>query len=450
MIATAFIAFIALADTWREAQTIARNLSDRVLAGSAMAIAEKVTLNQTGQLKVEVPFSALEMLASTADDRVFYRVDAAGGIMLTGYAALQPVATGPSGFGFADVIIGTDPVRAATITRALSTGSSLIPFSITVAETTLARNALAKTVLLRSLVRLVGLVATIMIIVWLSVTFAMRPLEKIGVAMEVRAPDDLRPLEMPVPSEALPLVFGMNSFIARLSKALNALRNFTGNASHQLRTPLAVIGTQLAIARRANSPLEIEASLTKAEAAVSRLERVLAQLLLMAKVDSTNDKNARYQADIAMISRDIVAEIIPSALLQNRDLGYEGATQLYATIEPVLFGEILRNLIDNSINHTPAGTIITVSSKQAGQLAVLTVTDNGLGMPPILIEKLQNGFSRKAQTSGAVNANAGTNGHGLGLAIVGEIAERFGAAVTFATRPEFEGTSVAIAFQTKI
>jgi two-component system sensor histidine kinase TctE len=443
LVATALIGMVALADIWREAQATARSLSDRVLAGAAMAIAEKVTLDESGGLDVEVPFSALEMLASPADDKVFYRVDGEDGRLLTGYAGLQPVAADASGIGLADAMIGADAVRSATIRRALSTGSRLVGFSVTVAETNQARDALSSTILLRSLLRLAALVAATMAIVWLAVTVALRPLDRIGAAMAARAPDDLQPLALPVPREALPLVTGMNSFMARLSMALGALRNFTGNASHQLRTPLSVIGAQLALARRSGSTLDRDAALAASEAALARAERVLAQLLVLARLDASGNANDDPLTDISALSRQVVAEFVPAAVARGSDLGHEGKAMVEARVEPVLFSELLRNLIDNALNHAPPGTIITVRTEMAEDGSRLIVEDNGPGLPQGVLAKWRAGTRMNVP---ARVPEGGSGGHGLGLAIVSEIAARFGATVRITSRPAIDGTSIAVLF----
>lgn len=78
------IGLIAVADSWREADATADAVSDRVLAGSALAIAERVVVGEDGALEVDIPYVALEMLTSAAQDRVFYRVDGPPGTFITG------------------------------------------------------------------------------------------------------------------------------------------------------------------------------------------------------------------------------------------------------------------------------------------------------------------------------------------------------------------------------
>jgi two-component system sensor histidine kinase TctE len=136
---------VALADTYREAVQTSNIVSDRVLAGSALAIAERVVVAEDGSLQVDIPYVALEMLTSAAQDRVFYRVDGPPGAFITGYQAL-PVLKETQGDNavFADDSFRNEPIRVATLRRSASTGIRSVPFTVTVAETTIARRQLAR------------------------------------------------------------------------------------------------------------------------------------------------------------------------------------------------------------------------------------------------------------------------------------------------------------------
>ncbi len=91
LISTAVIGTLALVDTYREAVETSNIVSDRVLAGSALAIAERVVVAEDGSLEVDIPYVALEMLTSAAQDRVFYRVDGPPGKFITGYQSLPVI-----------------------------------------------------------------------------------------------------------------------------------------------------------------------------------------------------------------------------------------------------------------------------------------------------------------------------------------------------------------------
>ncbi|TAG19856.1 MAG: sensor histidine kinase, partial [Rhodobacterales bacterium] len=365
-LAAALIGVVALVDTWAEAVRTAQGLSDRVLEGSALAIAERVTVDEGGGLEVDIPFAALEMLASAAEDQVFYRVDAPAGTFLTGYEALAVLDPGEDGIAFADGLFGAVPIRSATLLRQISTGAESVAFTVTVAESTLARSALARQILIRSAVRILVLIGCIVAIVWGAVTLAFRPLDRLGAAIAERNPDDLRPLRAEVPLEAAPLAGAINSFMARLEGAVAALRHFTGNASHQLRTPLATLRTQLALARRAGDRAPRDAALDKAEAALVRAERVLAQLLALARVDAAATGLALGPIDLAALAREVTGEALPAAAEAGIDLGYEGVGEARALADPVLAAELLRNLVDNALRYAGVGAVVTVRARLEG------------------------------------------------------------------------------------
>lgn len=416
--ATAVLGLLALADTWREAVGTATSVSDRVLAGSAMAIAERVTVGDDAALQVDIPYSALEMLTSTAQDRVFYRVDGPQGF-LTGYDQLPPATPGRDGAGYADGFFAGEPIRIITLARTASTGVESIPFRVTVAESTLARRELAGAILFRSALRLLGMILGAAAIVWITVPLALRPLNRLGEAIAARSPDDLSPIRSDVPAEVQGLVEAVNSFIARLDTALQALRNFTGNASHQLRTPLAVIRTQLALAQRAESPGAARDAAAKGDAALADAERILAQLLLLARVDVASARPGGGTLDAGALARDLTGEMIPRAAEAGIDLGFEGAP-VPVRAEAVLLSEALKNLIDNALGYAGRGAEVTVSVARAGDLAVIAVEDDGPGIPETALAGLRGRFARGA---GADDARGGS---GLGLAIVTEIAALFG------------------------
>ncbi|WP_162307286.1 sensor histidine kinase [Sinorhizobium medicae] len=398
LISTAVIGVVALADTYREAVKTANAVLDRVLAGSALAIAERVVVAEDGSLEVDIPYVALEMLTSAAQDRVFYRVDGPPGAFITGYQTLPSLSenSGQS-TSFADAVFRGEPIRVAELRRSASTGVNSVPFVVTVAETTIARRQLARTILIRSALRLALMIAGAAIIVWVAVTFSLRPLYRLGDAIAERSPDDLHPIRERVPNEVQGLVDTVNSFMVRLQSALDALRHFTGNASHQLRTPLAIIRTQLALAQRATTIEETRAAAMRADEAVADAERILAQLLLMAKIDAAGRNEARG--------------------LERIDLGFAGEGEHWVRAEPLLIGELLKNLIGNALLYAGRGAEVTVRVGSCDHSVLLEVEDNGPGIPPDMREAALKRFRRGGEEA---------PGTGLGLPIVEEIAELYG------------------------
>jgi two-component system sensor histidine kinase TctE len=434
------LGLIALVDTYGEAVQTANAVSDRVLAGSALAIAERVVVAEDGSLEVDIPYVALEMLTSAAQDRVFYRVEGPPGTFITGYQSLPTVAVSvPERAVYADAEFRGEPIRLAVLARSASTGVNSVPFVVTVAETTIARTRLTETILLRSALRLAILIAGAAIIVWFAVTASLRPLYRLREAITERSPDDLRPIEQSVPNEVRGLVDSVNSFMVRLASALDALRHFTGNASHQLRTPLTIIRTQLALAARANSLDQARAAAATGDEAVAHAERMLAQLLLMAKIDEAASQRLRdlVAVDLTELAQSCTADRIPKAQTAGIDLGFEGEEALVIRGEPLLLGELIGNLIENAIAYAGSGAMVTVRVLRDDGV-ILEVEDNGPGLSAEQIETVRKRFSR-----GGDGSKPGT---GLGLPIVEEIAGLFGGELSLLSSAGGRGLRARVRF----
>jgi two-component system sensor histidine kinase TctE len=415
--ATLLIGGLALIDTRAEAIRTARDISDRVLAGSAMAIAERASIGSSGEVEVAIPFSALDMLSSIAQDRVFYRVDGPEGF-LTGYQDLSPVATAiDQRAGFADDDYRGTAIRKATVLRELTNDQGVVPIQVTVAESTRARATLASSILARSALRIAVLITVAVAVAWVAATIALRPLSRLSAALSARAPHDLTPVDADALDELRPVLAALNGFLARLQQSTAALQNFAGNANHQIRTPLAVARTQIALAQPQGSRQGANSELGKADQALVRAERVLAQLLLLAKVQATGQNPPLVPTDVASLGRAVVEEALPEALRHHKDLGFEGPAAATAATDEILLAELLRNLVSNAILHAPAGTVVTLQVVQTNDRVMMTVTDNGPELDASALGRLEH-LLRRGTEGGLVRATQ----HGLGLPIVAEIA----------------------------
>ncbi len=441
LVSTAAIGAIAMVDTWDEAIDTANEVSDRVLAGSALAIAERVIVSEDGSLQVDIPYVALEMLTSAAQDRVFYRVDGPPGTFVTGYQNLPSIQRREGqAAAFGDAVFRGEPIRVAALARSASTGINSVPFTVTVAETTIARQQLTHAILLRSALRILFMILGAAVIVWVAVTLSLRPLYRFSEALSQRSPDDLHPITERVPNEVQGLVDTVNSFMVRLEGALDALRHFTGNAGHQLRTPLAIVRTQLTLARRSDDLGEVQQAAEKADEAVGDAERILAQLLLMARIDAAARSAAMRQLDLVDLARAVTAEHVPRAAEAGIDLGFEGEGEVMAVIEPILIGELVKNLVSNALLYAGAGAEVTVRVGSEQGAAFVEVEDNGPGIPLERRETVLRRFER-GDASGQ-----GRPGTGLGLPIVDEIARLHSASLGLEDGSEGCGLKVRVSF----
>jgi two-component system sensor histidine kinase TctE len=434
VLATAAIGALALLDTRIEALRTARDVSDRVLIGSGVGLAEGVSVDAEGGLAIAIPFSALDMLSSTAQDQVFYRIEGPGGV-LTGYQDLAPAPVAPDQeTGLTDANFRDMPIRTATLRRELTTGEGTLPFTVTVAETTRAREALAQSILTRSALRIAGLIAGAALVAWAAATYALRPLDRLSRSIAARASHDLTPIETEAPAELRPVVDALNGFLLRLSRAMAALQNFASNANHQIRTPLTVARTQIAVSGKPNDPN----ALAKADTALVRIERVLEQLLLLARIEATGTRPALRDVDVAALARGVTADLLPQAVRLGQDLGYDGPGNAMAPTEEVLLGELLRNLVGNALTHCPTDTMVTVHLEDLGPRGLrISVVDTGPPIPDATFTALQ---ARLRPGEGKMRQGS----RGLGLHIVAEIARALGAELQLGRGPNNRGLAVLV------
>lgn len=442
LVPLSIIGLFAIFDAYRSARETANEVYDRVLSGSALAIAERVFVNDDGELDVDIPYVALEMLTSAAQDRVFYKLETGDGLFITGYERLEvprPEPSGPARFAFTDTKFRGTNIRMAVHTAFASSGDESIIFRIAVAETTNARDQLAEQILLRSALRYFLLLAATAIIAWVAVTRSLRPLGRLQAAIGRRSSDDLRPIEHHVPDEVRGVVDNLNEFISRLETALGGLKRFTGNASHQLRTPLTIIRTQIALAERAKTQNEIKRALADCDQAVVDAERMLSQLLLLARVDETSSKSLlTEQVDLNEVAKRTTEIFVMPAARADFDLGVESEAEPKVLADETLLRELIGNLIDNAIKHGRGGSEITVQTSLERNQPILRVIDNGPGFssPP------EVDTSRRFGTSNNDNGS-----HlGLGLTIVKEIADLFGAELLFPKSKTGKETIVEVRF----
>ncbi len=431
-----------LAENYFETIRRANIIFDRTLAGSALAIADRVVVGDSGKIEVDVPYVALDMLTSVAEDRVFYQVASEGSIV-TGYQELPPPVR--------QLSIGEDPVfydatfrgvsiRAAAITGAASDARHSVPFVVVVAETTQGRAALAREALTRSALRILALILVAAAVVWLGVRRGLRPLERLVEAVERRSQDDLRPIEHETPIEVASLMRSINGLIARLSEALATLKRFSGNAGHQLRTPLSIIRANIALARRTSDPQEAAEMLAAADRATQDAERVVEQFLLLARVEASRAQDEPPERiDLNALAEETARDRAPAAVKAGLDLEFEACSApIFVRANPILFRELLLNILNNAIFHAaPCAAIVRV--RRQGRMAVLEVEDDGPGMPEPAIA----GGTDRADATGRATENGGP---GLGIAISTEIADRFGGHLEIGPGKNGVGTRVFVSF----
>jgi two-component system sensor histidine kinase TctE len=273
------------------------------------------------------------------------------------------------------------------------------------------------------------------------------PLEALRREIENRSIRDLTPVkEDRAPPEVRRLVRSLNDLLGRMSATLAAQQRFIADAAHQLRTPTAALKTQVELAQRATDPVETRERLSRIHAAADRNGRLVNQLLSLARAEpGRTEPMARHPVDIVAMARAATELWVPQAITRSIDLGFEGGCQRTdgpATVsgDALMLTEMLGNLIDNALRYTQPGGTVTVGVARAvegGRPAVLlSVEDNGPGIPETERERVFERFHRVLGT--------GTEGAGLGLAIVREIARAHAGRVELTTAADGTGARFTV------
>lgn len=437
------ISALMLMEVRSSAQKAANQAYDRVLLGSALAIAERVAV-ENNEVLVDVPYVALEMLTSAAQDRVFYQVSGPDNKFITGYSDLPAVpkhlAQKTDQPIFFDDIYKGLPIRVGVVTHFVSSPRLSARVTIKVAETVDSRAALIDEMFASAALRQSVLVIVAGLILWIGLGWGLRPLLNLEQALNRRSPKDLRPILHEVPYEVSNLVGAINQLMDRLGASMDAMQRFTANAAHQLRTPLAAIQAQAEVALGETDPVEIEKTLAHLRDSTTQTTRLVNQLLSLARTSPDASQPTTEKIDLNTLCALTTQDMVPNAIAKDIDLGWEAPSRtLNLEGEKTLIEELLRNLIHNALAYCPPGSQVTVGLKSEGDRGILEVEDNGPGIPEANRMQVFERFYR-------IPGSADAHGCGLGLPIVREIARRHGGDADVRSGHNGSGTIIRVEF----
>lgn len=438
--------------TYQRAMSAAHVAFDRTLSSSLKSIREGVRLND-GEVEVDLPYLALEMLESSDGGKIYYLIREDNGRTITGYPDLPLPQGRDAGDGalfvtrYYDVVYRDEQLRMAALripVHDVPTAQSRIVW-VMVGETIEARQALAREILVGSLLQEGLLVVLALGIAWLGVGRGLRPLNRLSATVAARSEDDPTPLDTgAMPSELAPLVDSINQYIGRTQRMQVARRRFFADAAHQLKTPLAAVQAGVELALRPDEQPRADAHLRRANGAVRQAAKIVQQLLSLSRLDSDSGHAVAHKpVALHRLARSVTLDWSPVARSRDIDLGFEHEADVDVHGQSELLGEMIGNLIDNAIRYTPEGGRITVRvrAERAARLVHLEVEDTGPGIPVAERERVVERFYRILGREG--------DGSGLGLAIVREIATQHGGTLTlddhvYQQAPRLAGTLVRI------
>lgn len=251
-------------------------------------------------------------------------------------------------------------------------------------------------------------------------------------------------LNLALPNDELGrLASTFDSMLNRIDDAFQRQRQFTGDAAHELRTPLALMRSQIDLAMtQAESTAEYREALAALDGDVARMTTLVGMLLSLARADAGQLAPNREPVDLADLARDVAEQLEPMATEQGLSLETD-LQPVIASVDADMIIQVLVNLLDNAIKNTPDGGTVTVTLRtsdserqgaapSAGQVrsAVISIADTGKGIAP---EHLPHIFDRFYRVDSGRTRSKSGGGIGLGLAICQAIAHAHGGMLTAAS-----------------
>lgn len=397
---------------------------DRLLGASALTIAGAVQAER-GTVTVELPITSFAMFSGA--DRVFYSVSDPHGRFVTGYEDLADAlpAADEGEAVFSDIDYRGEVIRVSTVGRLLSTPDGTGWVTVRVAETQSERRTLANEIFNNAIVPVIALTLLAIALVWVVLGRAFAPLAGLEAHLIGREPENLAPVELPVPVEVGHLVAALNGFMERLRTARQRLEALVTEAAHEVRTPLASLRAQAEIARDETDPDALRTRIERIHSGAVHASQLVSQLLMDATISHRLEVREPLAAALPDLLEDVASRLDPDLedrLFIDLDAALEDG---FVMGDPVVLREMLRNLVDNAMSYAPGP--VELGARRDGEGVVIEVADRGPGIPddekPAVLARFRRGSS-----------SAGKPGSGLGLSIVDRIARSLGGTLALEDR----------------
>ena len=413
---------------YRNALESANTAYDRMLVTTAYSIGDALRI-EDGQLSASVSYAALEVYEAEYSTRMIYQISDLAGEFIAGDRDLpayrrrvdnKPQA--PSLLEIYEDAYGSAQVRIAVVFQPVVSGAENGSALIQIAEPMENRTSVARNILLGTLVRQTLLVLVVSVVTIVVVNRALRPLAELKQQLDTRRDEDLSPMDTSgSPRELQPFMAALNQLMARLQRLLGLQQRFVSDASHQLRTPLAVLKAQVQSGLRGDAPPEVV--IREIAGTVDRATNLANQLLSLAKVEQLRGKGVRERCNVSALAQEVAIELSPLISEKNLDFEFDGK-DAWIRGHPWMISELMANLLNNAIRHTPPDGRLGVRIREKGTAVILHVWDSGQGIPPDLETRFFEPFA----------ASHSSKGGGLGLTICAEIADSMSAQLTLRNR----------------
>jgi two-component system sensor histidine kinase TctE len=419
-------------------------IQDRLLLGSAKIIAQQLKVNQD-QIELTIPPAAFEMLETGSRDYVYHRVITKTGRLISGdfLPSADINSLKDEEYKYTDVMVNQQLIRVVTFAQPVFENNSLGPLIIQVGQTRYFLNKIKVEITQSEILRQSLIVALTVVLIFLALRFSLKPLSVLEKQILARNPGQLVEIELKtIPIEISKLMEVFNFYVSRLNLENSSHNRFIAEASHQLRTPLTVLNTQLAFARSISSDRNTNQVLEAAQSSLKGTVRLVNQLLAYAEAERETGQDIELQPiELRTLTLEVVESLFGLALDKKIDFGWECSLPEIKTMGNAhLYVLLATNLIENAIKYTPVLGVVTVKLGLTDlNVPTLWVQDSGPGIP---LEHQEMIFERFYRVPGA-----GHEGTGLGLSIVKEVIDQMNARIVIHSSHDPSGTIFKVLFQ---
>ena len=301
-------------------------------------------------------------------------------------------------------------------------------WSVAVGQSTAERDEVVAGLLAGQLLPWALMLPVLLVAMAIAVRHALKPVRGIARQIEHRRADDLRPVVVDnAPAELKPLVAAMNRLFARIGQSIEHERRLTADAAHELRTPLAALRAQWEAARVAGDDATRAGAFRQVGRSIDRLGRLVDQLLALAAIESRSSTAFTEIVHWDRIVEQALSDCMPLVEQTGVDVEVrwpQAARALPIVGDEALLALMLRNLVDNAVRYSPAGSDVVIEFAPDR----IVIEDRGPGLDPAMRERLGDRFFRPPGQK--------QSGSGLGISIVMRVAALHDLDMSFDDRSE--------------
>ncbi|WP_022724445.1 cell wall metabolism sensor histidine kinase WalK [Rhodopseudomonas sp. B29] len=396
-------------------------LHEQTMRRQAEVVAQHIAPDADGHLTLDLPQDLRDLYSAAYGRYAYAIIDASGKVLFSSNGSATPLLPLPrkNSATTSAPLPGKDIFTGDGITRTI--GGHVL--TIQVAEDLSHRDVITDDIV-ADFFRTVGWITlpTLLLLLAIDIVIfrrAMRPLvdasERAAAIGPARA--GIRLPAVGIPREVQPLVAAVNQAFDRLEHGYREQRRFTADAAHELRTPLAILNARIETLGAAQDNKDLRRN-------IETMSRIVAQLLDVAELDGMRIDPSEV-VDLSQIAVEIIEQMAPVALDAGKDIeliGGESPAEVHAHAEMVR--RAMRNLVENAVRHTAAGTAVTI---EVGRDGSISIRDHGPGIAPIDRAAVFQRFWRGDRTR--------SDGAGLGLSIVKTVMDEHDGAIEIGDAP---------------